>query len=427
MDPQDTSNPDNLRDGEDSRSDPDRRPTEASSNRLARYGLRILQQPQRARACGYGTKDRRRVDPPPVLELYKIKANGVEEICTQEEPYLVCHASLTDADGVEDCSLIRNHYAEPQADELAQTQHSLIGLYVATPRLLKDKQGTTRLMFVFSDLSIRPAGTFRLRFRLADLQPVLSGSDLATKEPSPQYLPSSVGPSAFRDLTTEQARPSPISGKRFSAPVPASTTALSQAAPSSQARSSGSGSQARSSGSGSQERSSGSSSQAPTSHPWPSQSQGFGSASQALTHTSQTQPDGGGPTPPSKVSVIPSTVVALSERITSFKAKAFPGMLETTQLSRALVAGGYSDIHLRRPIVGSGNGSAQGSRAVSPPRRTATSAPAEHPTIPCVPEATAAIAASTITDPMEPIEDTMVERLGEEDEVFNPADDFKTV
>ncbi|KAG0251264.1 hypothetical protein BG011_007740, partial [Mortierella polycephala] len=40
------------------------------------YSLEIVQQPQRARMCGFGDKDRRHITPAPVLKLIAKSADG---------------------------------------------------------------------------------------------------------------------------------------------------------------------------------------------------------------------------------------------------------------------------------------------------------------------------------------------------------------
>lgn len=38
--------------------------------------IEICQQPIQCRSCGYGNRERRHIDPPPILQLYEIEANG---------------------------------------------------------------------------------------------------------------------------------------------------------------------------------------------------------------------------------------------------------------------------------------------------------------------------------------------------------------
>lgn len=59
--------------------------TKSSSSRVTKegktitYQLQVIQQPERARACGSGAKssaDRRPVDPPPIVELLVFEGEG---------------------------------------------------------------------------------------------------------------------------------------------------------------------------------------------------------------------------------------------------------------------------------------------------------------------------------------------------------------
>ncbi|KND02649.1 uncharacterized protein SPPG_01736 [Spizellomyces punctatus DAOM BR117] len=243
-----------------------------------RYELRVLQQPIRARACGFGTKDRRRVDPPPVVELIKYDERNIRDSSAQEEPYLVCHASLCSADGTEDRGLINNIYADESAGELGASQHALVGCAVATAQPLKDVHGVKKLMFIFPDLSVRPPGHLRLKFRLVDLRPVFErGTGAGTTDGEEQNvltsggLRTSSGPSAFRPVASTSRV----------------TTALT-----------------------SQEH--------------------INMAEEAALS-----------------SAIPIQAMTLSDVFTCYRAKQFPGMLESTDLSKCLVAQGVQDIPIR--------------------------------------------------------------------------------
>lgn len=46
------------------------------SQRSKKYKLILVQQPIRARCCGFGEKDRRPIDPPPILQLFIEKSDG---------------------------------------------------------------------------------------------------------------------------------------------------------------------------------------------------------------------------------------------------------------------------------------------------------------------------------------------------------------
>ncbi|TPX64995.1 hypothetical protein SpCBS45565_g05511 [Spizellomyces sp. 'palustris'] len=225
--------------------------------------------------------DRRRVDPPPIIELVKYNENNIRDSCAQEEPYLVCHASLCSADGTEDRGLINNIYADESAGELGASQHALVGCAVATAQPLKDVDGVKKLMFIFPDLSVRPPGHLRLKFRLVDLRPVFErGTGTGTTDgpvgegqnlPASGGLRTSSGPSAFRPVASTSGLATPLTSQEHI--NMAEEAALSSA--------------------------------------------------------------------------IPIQAMTLSDVFTCYRAKQFPGMLESTDLSKCVVAQGVQDIPIR--------------------------------------------------------------------------------
>ncbi|KAJ3162738.1 hypothetical protein HDU86_003711 [Geranomyces michiganensis] len=66
-----------------------------------RYELVVRQQPQRARMSGYNHRDRRPVDPTPIVQLIARTSDGTQvEINFAAYPFLILHASLWSADGL---------------------------------------------------------------------------------------------------------------------------------------------------------------------------------------------------------------------------------------------------------------------------------------------------------------------------------------
>ncbi|ATY66980.1 sexual development activator [Cordyceps militaris] len=130
-------------------------------NRSLWYQLKVLQQPERARACGAGMKansDRRPVDPPPVVELRIVEGPSVEEgkdITFDYNANFFLYASL--------------EQARPMAHGRVQTPATL------NPPILTGvpASGMAYLdrpheagYFIFPDLSVRHEGYFRLSFSL---------------------------------------------------------------------------------------------------------------------------------------------------------------------------------------------------------------------------------------------------------------------
>lgn len=130
------------------------------------YALNIRQQPVAARACGFGERDRRVIDPPPILEL-KItdKVSGAPE--QDPNAMLALHCTLLSHDGKEDETEV------PPTEKGMPTTRRLMGTLVASPYQAKDEHGIPGTFFVFPDLSCRSPGKYRLRFKLLRVDPTM--------------------------------------------------------------------------------------------------------------------------------------------------------------------------------------------------------------------------------------------------------------
>lgn len=129
------------------------------------YELRVRQQPIAARACGFGERDRRVIDPPPIIQL--IVSDPKTGVAEQEElrySLNVVHCTLWNAEGTsEETALI-------QPDR--RTTRRLMGQLVASPSVAKDEHNVEGCFFCFPDLSCRTHGRYRLRFVLMRLDPM---------------------------------------------------------------------------------------------------------------------------------------------------------------------------------------------------------------------------------------------------------------
>lgn len=128
------------------------------------FSLVVRQQPRAARACGFGDRDRRVIDPPPIVEL-KIDGPGLSE--EEKRAYLryssyVMNCSIWDESGSRDASYMPEEY---------QHQRRLMGSLVSTPFVGDDDKGVEGCFFCFSDLSCRTPGSFRLKFTLIMIDP----------------------------------------------------------------------------------------------------------------------------------------------------------------------------------------------------------------------------------------------------------------
>ncbi len=129
--------------------------------------------------CGFGEKDRRPLDPPPILEVHVTDTNGKLDKEAMRDPFFVVHTTLWNEDGTQDRNLIasnagaRNSAVDGnnQSDVSASTKITrvLMGSLVASPSILADESGVEACYFVFPDLSVRTEGKYRLRFTLMRL------------------------------------------------------------------------------------------------------------------------------------------------------------------------------------------------------------------------------------------------------------------
>ncbi|PNP50963.1 hypothetical protein THARTR1_08584 [Trichoderma harzianum] len=133
------------------------------------FELKMRQQPNAARACGFGDRDRRVIDPPPIVELLVRNPNFTQEeirVYLRYESY-VMSCAIFDESGERDSSYMPEEY---------QHQRRLMGSLVSTPFVGQDENGLEGCFFCFSDLSCRTPGSFRLKFTLMMIDPSRAGT-----------------------------------------------------------------------------------------------------------------------------------------------------------------------------------------------------------------------------------------------------------
>ncbi|OAA41392.1 VeA protein [Metarhizium rileyi] len=153
-------------------------------NRSLWYQLTVLQQPERARACGSGMKansDRRPVDPPPVVELRIIEGPSVEEgkdVTFDYNANFFLYASLEQA----------RTMAHGRVQNSAATNPPILTGVPASGMAYLDRPAEAGY-FIFPDLSVRHEGYFRLSFSLFETTKEEKDFDM---EPASSDLPPGV-------------------------------------------------------------------------------------------------------------------------------------------------------------------------------------------------------------------------------------------
>ncbi|KAJ5662777.1 Velvet factor [Penicillium macrosclerotiorum] len=126
------------------------------SNTSSDFDLTIRQQPDRARVAGGKEKERKPIDPPPIVQLRVREENTYLAQHYLQSPYYFMCCSLYDA-------------AEERPVPVAPST-ALAGTLVSSLHRLKDVNNDDGGFFVFGDLSVKIEGEFRLKFTLFEMR-----------------------------------------------------------------------------------------------------------------------------------------------------------------------------------------------------------------------------------------------------------------
>ncbi|KAK3399215.1 velvet factor-domain-containing protein [Sordaria brevicollis] len=139
-------------------------PPAPSANKKTDYRISVRQQPFAARSCGFGERDRRVIDPPPIVQLtiHNDSLTREEHSRLLRHQFSVIHCSIWDETGLKDMSSMPEDFRQ---------QRRLMGTLVASPFVGQDENGQEGCFFCFPDLSCRTPGIFRLKFALVVLDP----------------------------------------------------------------------------------------------------------------------------------------------------------------------------------------------------------------------------------------------------------------
>ena len=139
--------------------------------------MTIRQQPIAARACGFGERDRRVIDPPPIIQLSlkDFDPQSPDDVAEIRWPFNIVHCALlsvvprpSDQDVVTDVTMVQD------PNQGNRQSRRLMGTLVSSPFVgtdpdapeSSDENARIGCFFVFPDLSCRQNGLYRLRFTL---------------------------------------------------------------------------------------------------------------------------------------------------------------------------------------------------------------------------------------------------------------------
>ncbi|KAG1174730.1 hypothetical protein G6F70_004589 [Rhizopus microsporus] len=161
-------------------------PAEVATKEKFIYDLKIVQQPSRARMCGFGDKDRRAIVPAPILQLFISTKDGHDvnpemfdvtflvvlcDSCLQTgEPAAAASSTTTSKSAsVPVSQVVVFSSSEEGRHPRTSRLKNLVGASVVSANKLYDLDGNLGIFFIFHDISLRTEGTFRLKFSLIDV------------------------------------------------------------------------------------------------------------------------------------------------------------------------------------------------------------------------------------------------------------------
>ncbi|KZL80773.1 vea protein [Colletotrichum incanum] len=129
------------------------------------YEIFFRQQPMAARCCGYGERDRRVIDPPPIVQLRINNPDLTPDELYQKihHPAYVVHCSIWDESGTVDCTNM--------PEDMVRPGKRIMGSLVSSPFVGQDENGEEGCFFCFPDMSVRTPGNYRLKFVLVVVDP----------------------------------------------------------------------------------------------------------------------------------------------------------------------------------------------------------------------------------------------------------------
>ncbi|KAI8052586.1 velvet factor-domain-containing protein [Gilbertella persicaria] len=127
----------------------------SSSSDQILYDIEIRQQPQRAKVSLINERDRRPIEPPPILQLHWQNCSEEELKKRLQSPFYFTVANLVTVQ-------------DPETP-LLPAQEYLSGTTVSSLYRLRDIDNSDGGFFVFGDLAVKKEGKFKLRFSLFEI------------------------------------------------------------------------------------------------------------------------------------------------------------------------------------------------------------------------------------------------------------------
>ncbi|KAI8089255.1 velvet factor-domain-containing protein [Halteromyces radiatus] len=141
------------------------------------YDITIRQQPVRAKMSVINERDRRPIEPPPILQMKWLHCSPEETKKCLQSPFYFLVANLVDV-------------AHGKNELLLPAQDYLSGTTVSSLYRLRDIDNKDGGFYVFGDLSVKQSGEFKLQFSLFEIvDQVVQNRQTLLSSPFKVYLP----------------------------------------------------------------------------------------------------------------------------------------------------------------------------------------------------------------------------------------------
>ncbi|KAG2229720.1 hypothetical protein INT48_006425 [Thamnidium elegans] len=117
------------------------------------YNVILRQQPERAKISIPNERDKRSIEPPPILQLQWINCTEEEEKKSLQSPFYFMVVNII----------------QVESNDILSSQEYLSGSTVSSLYRLRDIDNTDGGFFVFGDLAVKKQGYFKLQFNLFEL------------------------------------------------------------------------------------------------------------------------------------------------------------------------------------------------------------------------------------------------------------------
>ncbi|CAG8524686.1 6567_t:CDS:2 [Diversispora eburnea] len=129
------------------------------------YKLEVVQNPSRARACGFGNRDIRPISPAIIVRLQIYFDNEPVDINEIDVHFFHLRATLFDEETKTDHTIVSVKSTHRSDEDI----ENLVGNKSSDCKKLNDLNGNPGLWFIFTELSVRTERDYFLRFSLHDL------------------------------------------------------------------------------------------------------------------------------------------------------------------------------------------------------------------------------------------------------------------